>query len=405
MTRERLGGRSQAAFHLAEIGKQAGFDVPAFSAVDADTVRQIEWCDRPHPVPLSGSPEELPSGLDARWSQFADEWLPVIPRLLSALPCGLGLPVLKLSYVADCDPERLSFAGVGWTVVTRERDVGALRAACAQLMRSRYRGYAAYYREAHPSASSVDVGVLGMEFIPKQAVWGSAWGSAAGYFVHCSRNDVDPRLYASMVCSFHHHSRPPLPCWLEEVPGIQLALDILWQLCVSGAAGDHFEVEFCIGGGSVRLTQWRAVPLLTGRMLDTTLAVGEAPAVGTPFSSNVELTGQIRHAEALPLELDRIAREITTSRDEIWVVPYAGAGIDLFRLLVACRLCPGLKLPPLLVSHAGTGPVGHLHAIVPEDPAVSSVVHVPHTVTRDLRPGEHIVYPAARSSTGTLGHA
>ena len=380
MTTEYLyGGRVETMIHLETLVKQSNASMPAFSAVSADDLLPIERPQRPIDVPLLLQADQVLDTVNERWTDIHERLADLLSPMLSELQSDLGLPVLKTSYVANSEFGHLSFAGVGATVYTRARDPTALVQALIKLLRLRYKGYAIYYHKAHPSASSLDVGILGMEFMQKQTVWGTVWGSPAGLVVECSREDRDPvRLATFMVCDKSWWSR--LPEWLQEVKGLAAVIDLMTVWSQSGIAGRHFDVEFCINrDGQFHLTQWRPIPERTSVLLDATIGRGQDALGLTPFSDTMSFSGRLRLAQHFPITISELVHRIAESQNEIWAVPYTqqNQNISLFQLLVAAHRHPGLRLPPLLILNERAGRIGHLHAITPEDSRVSTAVHIP----------------------------
>jgi hypothetical protein len=216
-----------------------------------------------------------------------------------------------------------------------------------------------------------------MEHLSQQRIWGTVWGSTNGFVMTCSREDAPVRKYASFMKLFDGSTQFRLPDGLQSVEGLDTVCDFITHWCQSGLAGSHFDVEFCIAfEGKARLTQWRPLPERQALLLDATLERGPDALGPTPFSQFFPITRCLRFAHRLPQMIEDLTDQIASSSDEIWVVPYSSQGVDLFRLLVAAHSRPGLLLPPLLVLHDKLGPLGHLHAIAPEDPKVSMIFHL-----------------------------
>src|SRR4029079_1497301 len=190
-----------------------------------------------------------------------------------------------------------------------------------------------YYRGAHPAASCVDIAIIAMEYLPKQLVWGTIWGSAYGFVIACSREDSARRKYITLRRQLGDSAPLVLPNWLRSIKALDVVFEVVTYWCGSGVAGSHFDVEFCIDlNGKPRLVQWRPIPDRTGLLLDAAIGSGRMLSGPSPYNSNGDLIGSLKFAQDLPTEINELRECIVNSKSETWVVPYASQKVDLFRL-------------------------------------------------------------------------
>jgi len=372
------GGRGEAMKHLYLLAKKSNINIPAFATIGAEVLKPIEQAQRPKTIPLIDEADRLPDEVKYCWADLHDTLATVLAPLMSTLKTSAGLPVIKSSYLANSDFSRLSFAGVGSTAVSKGRSLSDLVESCIKLLRSRYKGYALYYRKAHPEADSIDIGLLAMEYLPAQQVWGTVWGCPTGYVMHCSREDQRPIKYATFMRRPGEIRQLRLPNWLEKVRGLEEVIELMDWWCQSGTAGNYFDIEFCINHeGQFLLTQWRPIPELTGKLLKTVVDLRPYSLGPTPFNESKPISGRLRFINNYINDVKDIRGILPEAQEEVWAIPYWDQKFGLFQMLVATHNHTNLRLPPLLILHDNRiKNIGHLHAIIPEDNLISQALHL-----------------------------
>ena len=159
----QFGGRVALMYCLRELGGNAGIDVARFGGVDHETVGRLR------------------AYAEEAWQQLGDARLfddafieQTLAPFTEPFDNGIGLPVLKLSYLDNRNPDALSFAGVGATSIPRNQITSLSRCFCATI-RGLGRPYARYYRKQHPEFESGATGLMIMEHLPTKDIWGTAW--------------------------------------------------------------------------------------------------------------------------------------------------------------------------------------------------------------------------------------
>lgn len=387
------GGRVETTLELGRIATEARLRTTAVAAIASDELLAFDRSERPEEPPLLPRVDDLPGGTSELWSGAWHALRASLKRVAGLLVRPSGLPVLKASYMANCERHHLSFAGIGATAVCKGEDPALLGGAVATILRARYRGVAVYYRRAHPSVTSLDLGLLAVEHLPHQRIWGTLWGAPGGFVCHCSLEDCEPRLYATFLVS-EDRDLVLLPDWFPAAPFEHLKEAALcWTK--SASVGGGFDLEFCVScEGVLTLTQWRPLPEPSARLLGATLTRGSNALGPSPFERKGHCQGRLVLARSLPKSLPELAARIRAAADEVWVVPYRSCNeVDLFRLLVAALREPEFHLPPLAILHRPGEPLGHLHALVPEDANVGPIFHRWETAG-SLAEGEVVLLPA-----------
>lgn len=181
----QFGGRVALMYCLRELGGNAGIDVARFGGVDHETVGRLR------------------AYAEEAWQQLGDARLfddafieQTLAPFTEPFDNGIGLPVLKLSYLDNRNPDALSFAGVGATSIPRNQITSLSRCFCATI-RGLGRPYARYYRKQHPEFESDATGLMIMGHLPTKDIWGTAWTHGRSWCWRCSRSSGVPIMRAS----------------------------------------------------------------------------------------------------------------------------------------------------------------------------------------------------------------
>ena len=373
----QFGGRVALMHCLSELGSNAGIDVTRFGGIDHETVGRLRAC------------------AEEAWRQLGDSCLlddafieQALAPFIEPFDNGIGLPVLKLSYLDNRNPNMLSFAGVGATSIPRNEITSLSRCFCATI-RGLNRPYTRYYRKQHPEFESDATGLMIMEHLPTKDIWGTAWTYGSQLVL-----EVQSKLrgsYHARIASIDdaqriaEESRERVPLF-ESIQRIRaLAADL-----------QPSDIEFCIDEQGLMLSQWRPIPLCSRARLIEQFGFdpNDCPP---PYSSSHTVEGVLKCAFRLDdgdasAWVECIAQ--TLLANGVLLVQYGldlmlGASssqadrpvcIDdlasLFDVLYVTSEAGMTKLPPLLIVIDNNVAWGHLHAVLAEDSRVSFAGYV-----------------------------
>lgn len=372
----QFGGRVALMYRLRELGSNAGIDVARFGGIDHETI------------------ERLRAYAEEAWQQVGDERLlddafieQTLAPFAEPFDNGIGLPVLKLSYLDNRDPDMLSFAGVGATSIPRNQITSLSRCFCATI-HGLGRPYTRYYRKQHPEFESDATGLMIMEHLPTKDIWGTAWTYGSQLVL-----EVQSKLrgsYHARIASTDDARRIAEKS-RERVP----LFDSIQRIRALAADLPPSDIEYCIDEQGLMLSQWRPIPLCSRPRLVEQFGFG--PGDCPPpyvFSRAVEgvlrcvprwsndsadawvecITRALRDNGVL---LVRYGLDLTPRAPQQAVRPTCVDDLaSLFDVLYATSEAGIAELPPLLVALNSNVTWGHLHAVLAEDKRVSFAGYV-----------------------------
>ena len=372
----QFGGRVALMYCLRELGGNAGIDVARFGGVDHETVGRLR------------------AYAEEAWQQLGDARLfddafieQTLAPFTEPFDNGIGLPVLKLSYLDNRNPDALSFAGVGATSIPRNQITSLSRCFCATI-RGLGRPYARYYRKQHPEFESDATGLMIMEHLPTKDIWGTAWTHGSQLVL-----EVQSKLRGS------YHARIASTDDARRIAGESRERVPLFESIqrIRALAADlpPSDIEYCIDEQGLMLSQWRPIPLCSRPRLVRQFGFGPGDCP-PPYASSRAVEGVLRcvsrwdngSADAWVECIARALREndvllVRYGLDSTPCAPQqAGrpACVDdlasLFDVLYATSEAGIAELPPLLIALDSNVTWGHLHAVLAEDKRVSFAGYV-----------------------------
>lgn len=373
----KLGGKGWCMIKLQELCKNIGASCPKFKIFPSDELIVIEKNAQPKMETFSFDPKRLPKQIRACGNNFSKQFARVFDFFCIESNILSNYPVLKSSFVKNNDFNTLSFAGVGTTEVTKSESETAFFESLKRILIKRYSSYSFYYRSTH-KCESVDIGIIGMELLSKQIIWGTIWGIEDGFAIFFTREDM-PQLFSSMyMYNLSDNKKITLDAWALNL-GIEQAFELATFLCNKGAQFENFNIEFCISSQKkLTLTQWRPIPIGAEKIFKKALNNTPEYQFASPYSDFAESELPVYYPhKKLFTDIALFENEIINNCNKKWVIPYNSSDLDLFKILCLGQISNKVKeFPPIIVLHKVNQQLGHLHAIAVEDPKVRSISHL-----------------------------
>ena len=359
-----FGGRLALMDELEGLAARLGLQTLSYAGISAGAVERAASAANA----ITGSGPIPWAGRSVLFKQLVER---------EAGPMWASVPALavKSSFVANDGPESLSFAGVGSTVIIHG-DRGGVGPAAARVVGQRGKRWAEYYFRSHLEASARDMGLLLMEYLPDQVLWGTAWIGAEVIVTELYTVSEHPQFVHNTFAARDVRSQ----VLFEDPSATSAAAAALgWLSRWPEEARVPVDIEFCAARRGQVITQWRPIPTWAASRLALRAGTGNIDNCAPPYVSQGALDGRVRwferEARRPRPERDRGSSRTRGEQSDIWLVHYLPHGTrpGLLDLLEAASTGSIPHLSPVVVLMEPGKPWGHLHAVAAEQPGLGFV--------------------------------
>lgn len=368
---ETYGGKTALMETLTELSTPANIPVVKYSGISEMKIREIIESV------FYRSIEEIDHNIGLTESRLISLHELIKDEATTTIN-DYGFPVLKTSFLANNNPSKLSFAGVGCTAIPRDK-TAPLGVCIRKILFDRKKEYANNYRKVHEGINDDSFGCMLMEYLPKQLAWGTVWSSPNG-----SVFEIFTTAESVQVLHFLVRCKADLMhCTPSSIINKKLFRRHLQELYEWVSSIPYSDIEFCVSENNVLLTQYRPIPqdlveLLHNR--ENKLESGRCPP---PYSSVQQIEGtinrlfELKKSQSLyPVELTDIKE--AQKNNQIWFVSYFPQNVQsgLLQLLMKVSKYKNIKLPTIVAVVDEDRQWGHLHAVAAEDPNIDTLVYM-----------------------------